>query len=868
MNRLTRASIRYHGRRYVATGVGVAIAVAFVFATIIFGQGMGASLRNAFFGETKDADAMIYFVGVESAYGESFADVMQVLENVEGVESVQAVGGVYTNLSHEGVDTTGIQSYASIVAPESARMVAFDQGTAPETERDVALYAPLAERLGVSVGDPVYAEDTGEQFVVSGLFEKEATQSIVSTSAPTTSVYVTEHGMARLDSSFLAEQYAVYGQGDLDEAGQDALTDAIRDAFRAQGWVGESVDGGEDEVEFYYYSITQGYAYQEAVYAMVQGASAMITASLMAFPLISTLVAMVIVSSTFQVIVKQRQRELALLRCVGATSKQVKRMILGESAAVGAVGSIVGLILGTAVGVGVVTWIGATRNLGEAVALVPWLAALIVFVVGVLFTVLAGLRPAALAGRSRPIEALNQSSLADPVARKPRLIRNILSFLVLALSLGATIVLLYRDDPEGDVDTRVFTWSLLLCTVAAIALISLMSSYLPSLTAGIGKLFRGMVWKMAALNTARNPKRTAATGLSLFIGVTLISMFLVGGQSIRETVLGELDENAPVDLLVGNPDAQIISPDVAQAITEVEGVAASSTMYGIVSELTINYGDEDISGVALSSAAIVTAEGLDQVVRANDYTPPEAGQILLPWWVLGGEDTPTAEACLGATCLDLQPISTPLVDSLSVLGSSADYTYLLVSQETMDALTSSPYVLGVALQLEDPVNYQSTLADIQDINSSLFYGGGVGYRVSVLNAVSAFLMVVIALLAVSVVVALVGVSNTLSLSVMERAQENALLRAVGMSKKQMAGMLTVESVVIALVAVILGVAAGVCFGIIGLYAMPLSMEIVLSIPWLQLGGVVVVAFLAAVLAALLPGYRAARVSPVEALASL
>lgn len=934
MNQLTRASLRYHGRRYLATGIGVAIAVAFVLATIVFGQGMGLAMEQMILGRTVGADTIVTYynpsIGVdedeEAAAGEEdesgtaseagttgeaansatagsaetseggeagaattksiFQEIVAGLESVDGVESVYPTGGNYFEIYYGEKTTSGAQPYVSTMPPDGlSTPVTITAGSAPTSGNEILLSDQLAEELGVEVGAEVRAYGTsdiygnaietaetgagGDTFTVSGIF-KERKASSITAEAPI-AAYVSLDGMSRFNPDFIPDFYLVIGEGEMTNEDQDQLTEAIRSMMLENGWV---VD--EEEATN---AATAGHKNEEDLHAILGLSTLAITAMMLVFPLITSIVAIIIVSSTFQVVVKQRQRELALLRCVGATSKQVKRMILGESAMVGLVGSILGVIIGWFVGAAVLVGTGITVTYGEALTVTSPFAAVISLVVGVVFTVLAGLRPAGLAGRSRPIEALSRSATSGMDASKSRRLQGIISGIIFAGSLAAAIYWVSTADPaDSNESVKVFGYVVLACAIGAISGTLFVAAILPGLTSGMGKLSSSTIWQIAASNTGRNPRRTAATGVSVFIGVALISMMLVGAQSVRYTVQESVDATAPVDLVVGNVESPVLRSDLVQGMQSVAGIEASQTLVGTRAEVSIRdtsvprTSEDDMAEWALStisSAAVVSGDDLGEVVRGS-YTPPTDDQIVVPSWMIYVEDRGNlvAEVCVDDNCRELEIVTSSVGDNLMVDGTTTVLYYVVVSEATLAELSQNTDTLGVVMKLSNPDEYQDTLAYLNEVSSALSYGGSIAIRASVITAIDQVLLVIVVLLLVSVLVALVGVSNTLSLSVVERTQENGLLRAVGMSKRQMMRMLTIESVLMALVAVILGVAVGIGFGLIGLYALPLGVTPQVQMPWIYLGIVVIVAFIAAVLASLLPGYRASRVSPVEALASL
>jgi len=370
--------------------------------------------------------------------------------------------------------------------------------------------------------------------------------------------------------------------------------------------------------------------------------------------------------------------------------------------------------------------------------------------------------------------------------------------------------------------------------------------------------------RLAAANTVRNPRRTAATSAALLIGVTLVAMMSTGAASARVSLAQELDEHYPVDLTVDGTvvgDGSALAPDVADTVADVPGVDTVLPMR----TAPVMVGDTWITVAAPADGSVT------EVLRdAGTVDALADGVLLLPKFSADvASDSPLPTTAYATAWDDSVPAaggtSVPLTPVASELGGVTG----LVTPTTMDALAPQAPVSTLWVSLEPGADAALVLQDVRaalpDTPADVSSAGAE--RATNERVINTLLAVVVGLLGVAVVIALIGVANTLSLSVLERRRESATLRAIGLSRRQLRWMLAVEGMLIAGVGAILGAGLGLFYGWAG--AMVVFGEIgdvVLVVPWTELALVLVVALAAGLLASVLPGRAAARTSPVAALA--
>ena len=393
--------------------------------------------------------------------------------------------------------------------------------------------------------------------------------------------------------------------------------------------------------------------------------------------------------------------------------------------------------------------------------------------------------------------------------------------------------------------------------------------WVPRVVSLVGRLLAGTgpSARLAAANTLRNPRRTAATSAALLIGVTLVAMMSAGAASARATLDNELDAQFPVDVVVRDPGVAVglqpmepvLTADLVQRLLRVEGVAAAGQVTVLPVELSDAAGDLGYQDLRVAPAASARDLLLDPS-QADGLTD---GTVVV--------ERRNAEA-LGlvdgdVVGLEVSEVDGPRVERAVVVTDFAGG--LLVSPGTLDALGVDLPANELWLRLDDSADVVGTLDLVQAELSELPVAvlGAALERQTYQQVIDTLLAVVVGLLAAAVVIALIGVANTLSLSVIERRRESATLRAIGMSRGQLRASLAVEGVLIAGVGALLGSVLGVAYGWAGaLTALGVAGDVVLELPWRDLGLVLAVAAAAGLLASVLPARSAVRTSPVEALA--
>lgn len=380
----------------------------------------------------------------------------------------------------------------------------------------------------------------------------------------------------------------------------------------------------------------------------------------------------------------------------------------------------------------------------------------------------------------------------------------------------------------------------------------------PRVVGAMGRILApfGAPAAIASSNSVRNPKRTTATAMALLVAVTLVTMMSVGAESAKATIDAAIATQSPVDLviLVNDDDPQhALSPSVIRIASGVPDVVQSMPVR--VANLSMNGQEVTVQGGDPALAKGIT-HAPDQLAGL------EPGVAIVPRKMadsrgIANGDTVTLTGPGGAT--SLRAVVTDLHGD-SIMVASTD-----LAQVAPDAP-----IQRLWLRYREGVDVVAVTGLIQDsieTRGDFHYIAGAQVRIQVGRVLDTLLLIVTMLLGVAVIIALVGVGNTLSLSVIERARESAILRAMGLTRGQMRRMLALEGVLIALVGVVLGIGLGTAYGMLGtLTIFGDTFGIALAVPWERIGAITLIGILAGVLASVLPARTALKVSPVAALA--
>ena len=828
------ANIKTYARRYIAVILAVAIGTAFLAATLAVNTSTRATLKNSLGDTYKNAD-LVAFQDWELAPDDpDFKYTELGLKQVQQIRELPQISTAYGTAFASGELRTADDGYGVMLQPVSAEQnlggMELLEGRAPLNSNEIILDDEHAQKMLVSVGDTVGltgADSATRDVKVVGI-QRTSTDPMLSGYAL---VGMQESAWEKSAGESAQFQNIVIDARDSVPAAQQALAAYLAEHRMIDVAVMTADEKVINDV------------------AMLTDGTDQLTIVLLVFALVALVVTGLVVVNTFNVVIAQRTRELALLRTLGAKRQQIRSSVLIEALVIGVVASLLGVALAVALMAGLIQLVHVmVPSMSYATLALNTTGLVVPVVVGILMTVIAASLPARRAMKLAPLAALRPFDAASVKNRAGKL--RIVFGILLTLAGGG---LLAWGAIAGSLPIA-FGGGLL----SFPGILMLASLFVPASVFGIGRLVAGrsVAGRLAALNAVRNPGRTTATATALLIGVTLVSMIMVGGQTAKASLNNSIAGEYPVDLTVSLYEREVNeakTQDLARELGSLEGIEETATFIEGTAEIK---GQEEVGALPLRG---VDPQTFSKVVLDQNIVP-EDGQIIR--FNTGAEKQPK-KLTVGGRELDVKV-------------SSASMFQDLVTKDTLESLKTGDAAdeyAGVLIKVApDLSNSEITalveqIADVANVESYMV-SGGVVENAMFSQVIDVLLAIVSALLAVAVLIALIGVANTLSLSVLERTRENSLLRALGLKKKQLRAMLAQEAVLIGGVAALLGLVLGVVYGLLGAHATLSAIgEMSYEIPWLQLGLVLVVSIVAALLASVTPGRRAAKLSPVQGLAT-
>ncbi len=593
---------------------------------------------------------------------------------------------------------------------------------------------------------------------------------------------------------------------------------------------------------------------------------------LLVFAFIVLFVSMFIISNTFNIVLGQRVRELALLRAVGATPAQVRRSVLAESLAIGAVAAAAGLGLGMlgALGLkGLFSAFGATLPDGP-LPLQPRTVAWAI-VVGIGFTVAASLVPAVKAARVSPVAGLLGESKTE--IRHRRWQRPAAGGAMATLGLTLTARGLFGDFSSTTAQlVSLGVGAALVFTAVAVLSPLIARAALSELARPLGRVF-GVAGRLARQNAARSPRRTAATAVALTIGLALVAMVSVVGQSLKHSFGEQLRTAVEADFVITEGSQAGLPKTLADELREA-GVGAVVGFGSDLVQVAVDTPADDRIGVEIIETDITVADTASLEAVANlDVTSGSLSGFDPAAGLLVHAD---AARDAGLRVGDQAKITFVSGDSVAVTvaalyDQNAFWGDWIIDQALHTTVATSAYDNAVAVKASDIYTDSEAARVALDEVLAAYPQASLENRQEFQDSAESSLNTVIVLVNVflgfALVIALMGIINTLTLSVFERTREIGLLRAVGMTRRQLRRMIRWEAASVALYGAAIGVLLGVAFGVATAVAIPTEIIDSVSVPVLQMVFFLALAVVFGLLAALFPAHRAGRMNVLDAISS-
>jgi putative ABC transport system permease protein len=566
-------------------------------------------------------------------------------------------------------------------------------------------------------------------------------------------------------------------------------------------------------------------------------------------------------------LVAQRTREIGLMRAIGSSRKQVNRSVLVEALLLGVVGSVLGVGAGVGIAVGLMKLMGQMgMHLSTDDLTVAWTTPVLGLVLGVVVTVLAAYLPARRAGKVSPMAALRDAHA--PADARAGLVRAVIG-LVLTGAGGYALYVAANADKASD-------GSLWLGLGVVASLIGFVVIG-PLLAGGVVRVLGavllrvfGPVGRMAERNALRNPRRTGATGAALMIGLALVACLSVVGSSMVASATDQLDKTVGTDFIIQSDSGQVVTPQAVQAIRNTRGLERITEYKTLDANLTTPDGkvskDETINAAdptyAKDLRTKTVAGDLTDAYRPDSMSVFEGfakdhGIKLGSTVSVAFKDGRTAKLTVRAITSD-----DVVIDKGAMYASIATAaTYVPADRMPLDQL-----VFATAKEGQQDAAYTSLKSALHDY-PQYTVRDQTDYKQALKDQIGQLLNLIYGLLALAIIVAVLGVVNTLALSVVERTREIGLMRAIGLSRRQLRRMIRLESVVIALFGALLGLGLGMGWGATAQQLLALEGLKVLDIPWPTIIGVFIGSAFVGLFAALVPAFRAGRMNVLNAIAT-
>ena len=907
---ITVKLMKKSARMLIPAGIAILIGTAFIAATFLFGNAMNDSLARQ---TTAQLGGANYVISVDSSEGlneQERNDIYTRTVNDFQLDRIRATEGVKDVRveSSSSVTVANGDKHASSYAITTAAQrdllpVSIIQGDQPVDSNEIALTKSVADQLGVKVGDSVTVNSRTAQAVASTGYGSAGNDTAADSGMTVRVVGITEDPNGA---------YAYYG-------GASVLSDNVITAMNGIDDFGKlnvylvylNIDDADqpsadatvkqiDKLLPKHFTVQSRAAMEEeSIKSVSKGDTSITTIFLLSFGILAMLVAALVIANTFQVLVAQRRRTLALLRTIGANKGQLYVSVLFEAGLLGLIASM----LGVGLGIGLMAALcqsGLMKATGMTMRLVlSWPAFVVPIAFGVVMTVIASLGSARSATAVTPLEALRPIELTD--TRRAGKIRAILAGLLVLVGIGLAAFSAWQmnekiaghDSLADKQYPMVLLAAIAGCALIFLGLVLSATFWLPVLMRGVGALvaFAGPSAKVAHANIQKNPRRVAATGAALLIGVTLVSTIATGAASAKQTMNEALTTRYSVDMIAAGAD---MTSKQADEVAKIKGIKDS--IYAPTRMMSM----KDANGKDLN-VLIVGVDGADalrKVVRADLSGVTISGDsVLMPKYSaatgkdiplgksvtftsdVSGSQTGTADAAASDTENDGG--QSDGVQTLTLAPQKVDYRRISANYAAVAFVDAGHFTNGdvkanghIMLMRIDAESAGTTLNDIFtnvqnafSASADIDVSGPVAERTQWETMINGMMALLVGLIAVAVLIALVGVANTLSLSVIERTRESATLRAIGMTRGQLRRSLAVEALLLSLVSGVVGVVLGTLFGWLGSYMVfSLYGDTVFPFEWTTNGAVLGVAALAALLASVAPARRAVKTPPVEALA--
>ena len=847
MLRATLKSLLARKLRLLLSGLAVVLGVMFVSGAFVLTDTLGRSFDAVFADAYAEVDVSVEAkpkIDVSTAEGMPLSTPMpaSVLDRVKAVPGVADAEGVVAAEGARMIGSNG-KVVTSFGPPQLGQnwlgesdLLELREGRGPQADDEIVINAALAEAGKVKVGDRVGVLTLApkKEFTLVGVFGYSGGRDSI---GGANEVYFTTP----------VAQQLMLGKPDVFsnisvQAADGTTPAALRDELARTLGADYQVKPGEQLAADASAGLKEGLSFFNKI--------------LLGFAAVALLVGTFLILNTFSIIVAQRTRELALMRAIGASGKQVIGSVVLEALAVGLIASVLGLAAGIGVGALLAYLFGQLAGgLTLAGLGVPASAVIGAFAVGMLITVVAALLPALRASRIPPIAAMQDVATPDRPLTKVTIGGAVVT------GIGAVLLFLGLGGHAGDSTLATILGGVLFAFIGVALLTPVISRPVVAL---LGAMFSWSVpGKLGRLNSGRNPRRTAITAAALMVGIALVTGVTVILDSAKGSIGALAEDTIKAELVISGstsgPRPASFDPAVLEKAAAIPGVQMVDGEYG---DMAVVGGERTWVAVSSNVAA------LQQIFGAK----AAAGDIskLAPDQMLVSSDTAKARnLSVGSTV----PVQLSRGDARTYTVSGIYESSQLTNPVTLPPQATADFAIpqpiqgflqlapGTSVDAVQP-QIERLLADSPEVSVA----DRAGFIEQQTGQLDSLLQMIQILLALAIVIAVLGIINTLALSVLERTRELGLLRAIGLRRAQTMRMITVEAVVISIFGALLGVVVGTGLGAAVVEALKDEGITDLILPWGQMVTFLILAAIIGVVAAVLPAIRAARINVLGAIA--
>ncbi|MFD0367895.1 ABC transporter permease [Streptomyces sp. NPDC127114] len=843
-----------HKGRMALSAVAVLLSVAFVSGTLVFSDTMNTTFDKLFATTASDVTISPKDAAENDEVpqtGRPATLPAALVERVRAVEGARNVQGGVVSMSVTVVDsrdenvgpTSGAPTIAGNWTKNELRSVEIASGHEPRGPTEVLLDAGTAEKHHLKIGDELRTIAVTGDFTakISGLAEFKVTN-------PGATVVWFDTATAQREllgkEGLFTQVTADAGPGVSDAKLKAAVAAEIGPGYKLQT-AAEATDAGREDIAGFL---------DVMKYAML------------GFAGIAFLVGIFLIVNTFSMLVAQRTREIGLMRAIGSSRRQINRSVLVEALLLGVVGSAAGVASGVGLAVGLMKIMSSMgMELSTQDLTVRWTTPVVGIVLGVVVTVLAAFVPARRASKVSPMAALRDAG--TPADGRAGVVRGVLGLVL--TGAGAAALWAATQAEKAGAGSLWLGLGVVLSLLGFVVVGPLLSGAVVRVLGLLVLRVFGPVGRMAERNALRNPRRTGATGAALMIGLALVAALSVVGSSMVASATEELDRSVGADFIVQSANGQPVVPQAQAAVEKASGLDHVTEYRWVEATVTDPRGKAEKTGLVAADptyaqdvrrdttgGTLSEAYGPGAMSVGSDYAAEHGVKV--------GDRLTVAFAGGGRAVLRVAAITS----DANNIDKGVKYTSLATAERYVPAekMPKSMIVFATAKDGQEAAAYQS-LKDALKPYPQYKVADQADYKKDLQDQVGQLLNMVYGLLALAIVVAVLGVVNTLALSVVERTREIGLMRAIGLSRRQLRRMIRLESVVIALFGALLGLGLGLGWGTAAQKLLALEGLGVLEIPWPTITAVFVGSAFVGLFAALVPAFRAGRMNVLNAIAS-